>query len=73
MPPEQMEDVIAAAGRSPRQRTTLYGDAPEARRVRSFEAPPVTPIVETPLRKNGRNQGRDTLVRPGLDVPSAAE
>ncbi|MED6311250.1 MAG: 5-amino-6-(D-ribitylamino)uracil--L-tyrosine 4-hydroxyphenyl transferase CofH, partial [Pseudomonadota bacterium] len=73
MPPEQMEDVIAAAGRSPRQRTTLYGDAPEAQRVRSFEAPPVTPIVETPLRKNGRNQGRDTLVRPGLDVPSAAE
>ena len=73
MPPEQMEDVIAAAGRSPRQRTTLYGDAPEARRVRSFEAPPITPIVETPLRKNGRNQGRDTLVRPGLDVPSAAE
>ena len=73
MPPEQMEDVIASAGRSPRQRTTLYGDAPEARRARSFDAPPVTPIVETPLRKNGRNQGRDTLVRPGLDVPSAAE
>ena len=73
MPPETLETVIAETGRVPRQRTTLYGDAPEARRARSFEAPPVAPIVETPLRKNGRNKGRDTLVRPGLDVPSAAE
>ena len=27
-PPESMEAVIRAAGREPRQRTTLYGDAP---------------------------------------------
>ena len=73
MPPIQMEAIIRGAGRKPRQRTTLYGDAPEIQRTRSFDAAPVTPIVETPLRRNGRNQGRDTLVRPGLNVPSAAE
>lgn len=73
MPPEELEAVIRAAGRTPRQRTTLYGDAPDERRARSFDAAPVSPIIETPLRKNGRNAGRDTLVRPGLDVPSAAE
>lgn len=73
MPPETLEAIITAAGRTPRQRTTLYDDAPEARHARSFDAPPVQPIIETPLRKNGRNGGRDTLVRPGLDVPSAAE
>ena len=73
MPPEALEAVITGTGRRPRQRTTLYDDAPEARRAHSFDAPPVAPIVETPLRKNDRNKGRDTLVRPGLDVPSAAE
>ena len=73
MPPEALEAVIAASGRTARQRTTLYGDAPAERRARSFDAAPVTPVVETPLRRNGRNEGRDTLVRPGLDVPSAAE
>ena len=73
MPPEALEAVITGTGRRPRQRTTLYDDAPETRRARAFDAPPVLPIVETPLRKSGRNKGRDTLVRPGLDVPSAAE
>ena len=32
-PPEAMEELIRAAGRIPRQRTTLYGDAPEERRL----------------------------------------
>ncbi len=73
MPPEELEAVIKASNRTPRQRTTLYGDAPEERRTQSFNAPAVEPIIETPLRRNGRNEGRDTLVRPGLDVPSAAE
>lgn len=38
MTPQQMEEIIRAAGRVPRQRTTLYGDADESRRERSFEA-----------------------------------
>jgi len=73
MPPEELEAVIRAADRTPRQRTTLYGDAPEERRTQSFNAPAVEPIVETPLRRNGRNEGRDTLVRPALDAPSATK
>lgn len=38
MTPQQMEKIIRAAGRVPRQRTTLYGDADKSRRERSFEA-----------------------------------
>jgi FO synthase len=38
MAPQNMESIIAAAGRVPRQRTTVYGDAAEPMRRRSFEA-----------------------------------
>ncbi len=48
MPPEEMERLIAAAGREPRQRTTLYGDPPESRRALSFGAAPLAPPVQTP-------------------------
>ena len=34
MPPGAMEALIRASGRVPRQRTTLYGDAPPERRRR---------------------------------------
>ena len=39
MPPEAMEALIRANGRTPRQRTTLYGDAPAEQRAASFAAP----------------------------------
>ena len=38
MPPEAMEELIRSLGRTPRQRTTLYGDAPAERRAASFGA-----------------------------------
>jgi FO synthase len=38
MTPQRMEAVIRAAGRTPRQRNTLYADAPAERRKRSFAA-----------------------------------
>jgi FO synthase len=38
MTPQRMEAIILAAGRTPRQRTTLYADAPEERRRQSFAA-----------------------------------
>ena len=41
MPPEQMEALIRSAGRMPRQRTTLYGEAPEERVRASFGAEPL--------------------------------
>lgn len=38
MTPQDMEAIITSAGRIPRQRTTLYRDAEEGIRVRSFDA-----------------------------------
>ena len=40
-PPEIMEQIISALGRRPRQRTTLYGDAPPERVAASFSARPL--------------------------------
>jgi FO synthase len=42
--PERMEALIRTAGRIPRQRTTLYGTAPDERRRCSFGA---APLAET--------------------------
>jgi FO synthase len=38
MTPVEMEDIIRSLGRRPRQRTTLYGTAPQSRREASFAA-----------------------------------
>jgi FO synthase len=51
MPPESMEELIRALGREPRQRTTLYGDAPAGRRAVSFGAAPLADPVNTPARR----------------------
>ena len=54
MPPEAMEALIRSLGRTPRQRTTLYADAPDARIAASFDAPPLTEPINTPARKYER-------------------
>jgi len=51
MPPESMEEVIRRLGRMPRQRTTLYGDAPIERRAASFGTAPLTDPINTPARR----------------------
>jgi FO synthase len=66
MPPEQLEGIIRAAGRPPRQRTTLYGEPPVERIEASYGAPPVVPIVNTPARRYERAASAAELVRPGL-------
>jgi FO synthase len=65
MPPERMEEAIRAAGRSPRQRTTLYG-IPEAKRTRlSYGAAPLAEPLNPSVNDAGlRRPSR--LVRPGL-------
>jgi FO synthase len=50
MRPERMEAIIRSLGRMPRQRTTLYGDAPSDRVLTSYNAPPVAPLVLTTSR-----------------------
>jgi FO synthase len=51
LPPERMEALIREAGRVPRQRTTLYRDVAAERIRRSFGAPVLAPVVQTPLRR----------------------
>lgn len=71
MPPERMEDMIRAAGRIPRQRTTLYGEVPEERRRTSFGAPPLAEPLNPPVSEAGL-KAPPRLVRPGLSGTAAA-
>ena len=65
LPPEEMEALIRAAGRVPRQRTTLYDDAPPEQRARSFGAAPLAEPLNPPVREAGLRRP-PRLVRPGL-------
>jgi FO synthase len=65
MPPEAMEELIRSAGRVPRQRTTLYADAPEERRLASFGAPPLSDPLNPPAKEAGL-KAPPRLVRPGF-------
>ncbi|MEX2479503.1 MAG: 5-amino-6-(D-ribitylamino)uracil--L-tyrosine 4-hydroxyphenyl transferase CofH, partial [Gammaproteobacteria bacterium] len=60
--PEHMESMIEAAGRTPRQRTTAYGEVPAVRRAAARDAPELAAIVNTPARKFERSERRP-LVR----------
>jgi FO synthase len=65
MPPERLEAAIRALGRTPRQRTTFYDDAPEERRRTSFGAPPLAEPRDPPVSEAGL-VAPPRLVRPGL-------
>jgi FO synthase len=65
LPPEAMEALIRANGRTPRQRTTLYGEAPVERRTASFGAAPLAEPVTVPV-KDAKLQAPPRLIRPGL-------
>ncbi|KAK9903357.1 hypothetical protein WJX75_003703 [Coccomyxa subellipsoidea] len=55
LPPERMEELILAAGRTPRQRTTLYGSPPRAQQAKSYNAAPLAPVFQP-------SQQRDVLL-----------
>ena len=65
LPPERMEAAIRAAGRVPRQRTTLYGRPDRERTRLSFAAPPLAEPVVLPASEAGLRPP-PRLVRPGL-------
>jgi FO synthase len=65
LPPEQMEAAIRALGRTPRQRTTLYRDAPPSQVRRSFDAPPLDE-PRNPHVNDAGLRAPPRLVRPGL-------
>jgi FO synthase len=54
MPPENMEALIRSLGRTPRQRTTLYGEPAPDRIAASFGAAPLAEPINTPARKYER-------------------
>ena len=64
-PPEAMEELIRSAGRVPRQRTTLYAEVPEERRLASFGAAPLAEPRNPPV-KEARLVAPPRLVRPGF-------
>jgi FO synthase len=64
-PPEAMEELIRSADRTPRQRTTLYGEVPEERRLASFGAMPLAEPWNPPV-KDARLVAPPRLVRPGF-------
>jgi FO synthase len=43
--PERMDALITSLGRAPRQRATLYQDAPAERRAASYQAPDLAPLI----------------------------
>jgi FO synthase len=65
MPPERMEAAIRAAGRTPRQRTTLYGEPGQERTRRSFGAAPLAESLNPHVSDAGLRRP-PRLVRPGL-------
>ena len=67
MPPERMEEMIRAAGRVPRQRTTLYGEPEPERVAASFGAAPLAEPLNPPVDTSGLRRP-EMLVRPGLAV-----
>jgi FO synthase len=54
MPPQSMEALIRSLGREPRQRTTLYANAPAERKAASFGAAQLMEPVNTPARRYER-------------------
>jgi FO synthase len=71
MPPERMEAAIRALGRSPKPRTTLYGDVDSERRARSFGAAPLAEPLNPSVNDAGL-QAPPRLVRPGLSGTRSA-
>jgi len=53
--PHQMDGLIRNIGRTPVQRSTTYGPVDEERQVRSFQAAPLEPMVQTPPAKIRRS------------------
>ncbi|MGF7158826.1 FO synthase [Rhodoligotrophos appendicifer] len=67
MAPDRMERLILDMGRTPRQRTTLYGDAGEAQRRISFAAAPLTEVIASPVRKYEHSPTRAVgIATPGI-------
>ncbi len=70
MPPEALDAIIRDLDRTPKQRTTLYGDVPTDRQEKAYGAATLGPVQLPRARRYERpvSTGPQTLVRPGLDA-----
>jgi len=69
MPPEAMDHIIQALDRTPKQRTTLYGDVPTDRQDAAYGADELDPVqLPRARRYERRPSAPQGLVRPGLDA-----
>lgn len=70
--PAQIEALISANGRAPRMRTTLYADAPAARRRAAFDAAPLAEVHGASAAKQQRSkrlpEGFSPAVSDGFQV-----
>ena len=64
LPPAQMQALIRSIGRRPRQRTTLYADAPAERVAAAEAAAELAPVENTPAQRTPRSR-RERPVRFG--------
>jgi FO synthase len=67
LPPFEMEAIIRKLGRTPRQRTTLYGTAPPERIAASWQAAPLLPAVASRALPNDLTSRRRQA--EAMDVP----
>ena len=67
--PEEMEEIILSVGRTPRQRSTTYGEVSELQRQKSFGAAAILEPTYTSARKYERkkNRKKEDLVRNDLE------
>tara|TARA_B110000503_G_scaffold15916_1_gene22550 strand:+ start:5430 stop:7976 length:2547 start_codon:yes stop_codon:yes gene_type:complete len=70
--PELMEAQIHAAGRQPRMRTTLYGDAAQERRNAAFNAAPLAAVRGASAAKQQRRKRLLAVEKP-LGAPEMLE
>ncbi|MBT8148225.1 MAG: 5-amino-6-(D-ribitylamino)uracil--L-tyrosine 4-hydroxyphenyl transferase CofH, partial [Gammaproteobacteria bacterium] len=64
-PPATMEQVIQSIGRTPRMRTTLYGDVSPGRKQTAFEASDLRDLDNTRAGKQQRNKRLPDLIQVG--------
>ena len=55
-PPEEIEEAIRDLGRTPRMRTTLYGDAAQERRAQALQTTLLQDIENLPAGKLQRSK-----------------
>ncbi len=67
--PETMEELIVASGRTPRQRTTTYGEVSELQKQKSFGATPlIEPVYTSAKRYERGKRTKVDLVRSSVDA-----